>query len=1599
VPKPSTPRMESTGTLVAVVAVVVTMVALVALAAGCSAGTRTPAVPDGYDQHDTGVEVVPGQTGTWVRQETAAPGSITFDEILYHPPSGAQLAWIELHNPMALDMDLSGWSLEGGVTYTFGEGTIMPAGGFLVVAADPARLKNETGFASAQGPYDGKLSNGGERIDLRSNGGRLIDTVTYGDDDPWPVKADGSGLSLAKIDLDAASDHAESWTVSAEIGGTPGQPNLLDPLKPSTTLELVPLDATWSYDLSGRYPASDWAGRDYDDSGWDIGQATFFAGEAQEDAMATARATADNYYGLYLGQADGSDLRLVGQDSDGSWTTVEGFDVEVTPQDHLYVAAWEAPWDYGGPQMTIAEVDLPDDVVGTDASSFEWVLGPSGGCPGTTPPDPPPTEDALRLLVENANATGSWALPEVEANNSSHPWGWALGSSFDDATKYIWADTFGDTSVTNTENTYALFRSREPLLALRGTTELPAIPTTITFRTTFSFDADPVSAELAANCVVDDGAVFYLNGVEVLRRNMPDGPVDATTLAATQAVDSSTFYASLSVDALVRGSNVLAVEVHQAEPDDPDMIFGCALTARISSESATPTVVLNEIAPAADSPFWVELLDVSPSTQDTGGLVLASSEGGELVLPAGDLGPGELLTLQDVGFSVEEGDVLFLYSADRSRLLDAARVQEGLRGRADDGGPWRFSAEATPGEPNVIDQTDDVVINEIQYHRAPLSEEGEPVTARSEEWIELFNRGDEAVDVSGWKLVDAVAYEIPAHTVLAPNAFLVVAGDAKALRAAYPHAAVVGDFSGHLDNKSDRILLLDARGNPADEVRYFDGGRWPEAADGGGSSLELRDPWADNTAPEAWAASDEGLRSRWVSYSFSGEADPSAVGPDGTWNELVLGLLDEGEVLLDDVSVIQDPDAAAVELIQNGTFDDGSDHWRLLGNHRHSEVVADPDDPGNPVLRLVATGATGHMHNHAETTLLQPIGTREYEVSFRARWISGSNQVNTRLYFNRLPRTILVEQPDLSGTPGAPNSTLVENLGPTFADLRQDVVVPAPSEPVRVTISVDDPDGVASVTLYSSVDGAPFEAAAMTEEEPGRWGAELAGQAAGTIVQIYVEAEDGLGAGAMFPAAGPDSRALFKVDDGLAATNGLHNFRILMTQADSDWLHQDVNLMSDDLVGATVVYDEVEVFYDVGVRTKGSERGRPEVPRLGYGVSFHSEQPFRGSHSSVLIDRSEGVGFGQREMLLNLVMTHAGSEYGEYNDLIQVLTPRSEHTGPAELQLDRFSNLVLASQFEGGDDGSLFEYELIYYPYTTDDGTAEGLKLPQPDAVVGTPLTDLGSDRENYRWNFLIENNEREDDYDRLIDLCQTFALSGSAFLDEADTVIDVDEWLRAFAFATLSGAMDQYGGDGSQHNARFYVRPDDQRVLYFPHDLDYFGYSSMPVVGNGDLARLLEDPVNLRSYYGHLQDIIDRAYNGDYLARWCDQLGTLLPDQDFAGNCQFVVDRASWVQSGASDAVMTRFPPLDFAITTGGGDDFSVTSTEVTLEGQAWIDVRQIALDGASEPLGLIWIDDRTWQVTVPLEDGPNKLILVATDLEGTVVGTDSIVVTSGAR
>lgn len=898
--------------------------------------------------------------------------------------------------------------------------------------------------------------------------------------------------------------------------------------------------------------------------------------------------------------------------------------------------------------------------------------------------------------------------------------------------------------------------------------------------------------------------------------------------------------------------------------------------------------------------------------------------------------------------------------------------------------------------------TGPIVINEIHYHPRPVyADQDIPYQAQhGAEWIELLNISSETIALEGWSVGGGIRHDFPEGQMLAPGGFLVLTD---------------AEFSGGLSNRGERIVLRDAAGGLVDVVHYQDSGRWPEAADGGGSSLELVDPRADNTAAEAWAASDETARTTWHDYRYraTGTEPPGTANPS-TWREFLMGFLDAGEALIDDISVVEDPDGAALELITNGGFDGDApgsppSDWRLLGTHKLGRVVADPESGGN-VLHLVATGEQTHTYNTASITLANNRAinrSREYEIRFRAKWLTGSPQLNTRLYLNRAARTHILAQPAGAGTPGAPNSRLAAagNAGPTFHGVRHFPAVPEAGEPVFVVAAASDTDGVQSVNLMFRADGGDWQETAMAAGREGAHVAILPGRNDREVVQFYLEARDAAGAEATFPGAGAESRALYRVgDDRVSEQSARNSLRLVMLDAESDAMYERVHAVSNHRWGGTVIYNDREVYYDVGVRLRSAPYGRQGRP--GWNIRFGDANPFRGVHGTAVIDgalnvpRGDGTGWvtttagaSINEMLYNVVAKRAGGIAATYDDIVYFAGPRRADNRHAQLKMMRFENAYLEELMPDGADGNLYKQELIYYPTTTVNGQPDGLKNPY-NMVSQVDIRNLGPDKNAYRFNYLLRNNRDRDDFSPIIRMCESFSSTATLRSDAINEVIDVDNWMRTLALNALLGVADTYN-NGLAHNLMFYSRPDDGRVMIFPWDLDHAFYYApeASIFGQGThrVSTLIDQSRNRRIFRGHLLDLCSVAFSSEWLDPWVDHLHAVA-DQNYATRFKrWISERRAHVLA----QVEAGSPRVEFAI----DDDLPPASSEVfyTLKGRGWVDVHGMRLvrDGSSAPLAVNWLNGQDWEALVPLSAGTNVLKVEAVNYSGELVGADAITVT----
>lgn len=99
------------------------------------------------------------------------------------------------------------------------------------------------------------------------------------------------------------------------------------------------------------------------------------------------------------------------------------------------------------------------------------------------------------------------------------------------------------------------------------------------FRSRFTV-ADPANiAYLVCSNLIDDGCIVYLNGAELYRINLTNGPAPATALAAT-SVEGVFIVTNMPASGLLtEGVNVLAVEAHQTSATSSDVVMGLSVKA------------------------------------------------------------------------------------------------------------------------------------------------------------------------------------------------------------------------------------------------------------------------------------------------------------------------------------------------------------------------------------------------------------------------------------------------------------------------------------------------------------------------------------------------------------------------------------------------------------------------------------------------------------------------------------------------------------------------------------------------------------------------------------------------------------------------------------------------------------------------------------------------------------------------------------------------------------------------------------------------------------------------------------------------------------
>jgi hypothetical protein len=770
----------------------------------------------------------------------AAPDDVVINEMMFHAVSDLDGDdYLELHNRGPDPVDLSGWSFSG-ITLVLPAGTTIEPDGYLVVAKDAAQFQATYGFAPTA-VYSGNLSNSGETVALRDAAAATIDTVSYLDVDPWPVKADGTGPSLELIDASLDNNDYLNWAAATNgPGRTPAAANSvrragLGPritgVSPSTTTpavnEAVTVTATVT-DLTSavlRYR---------------------FDFDAEQTLPLVATGNPDEYTATIPGTTAGRLIR---------------YRIEATNA----IATTRSP--RVDDTVVYRGVVVPHSI-SSPVPVWEWFIAPAD----YTTMVNNPTTDITRYGAVAYNGT---VYDNVEMEIKGHAsqndpkvsWKFKTPSGYDFDMPGLFVEPVDEIDMQADWSDRSHGRAILSWDAYQRAGFLPHTMFTVRTQRNSAFQGiynlqETYDGTWREREGYDDNQFFEAETSAFSTR-----PV--TVQFSKKAPDTTDFAPIAAFNAGVRLTNTAARRNYLlANADLPQMINYAAVTAIIEHhDSASKNFYLSQepetgrwsILPwdldhtlgngccNVDSNF-VTPAEPGDNTSALMRALLAEPQWRDMyfrrlrtlvndLLATGRLealydarlGPAQSLATLDYSVWPYPGSPVS-YTTFRKRLFDDLTARRSA-----------FANDArVPGNQPASPA---MVIDEIQH--SPSSGDGA-------EFVEIFNPGAQAIDLSGWTLSGGVDLTVQPGTVILPGSAMTFISDDPAFRAAHGGSVFVGDrFEGNLA-ASATLTLSRPDGSVADEVTYGGAG-WP--APTSGESLELVDLASDNADGANWALS------------------------------------------------------------------------------------------------------------------------------------------------------------------------------------------------------------------------------------------------------------------------------------------------------------------------------------------------------------------------------------------------------------------------------------------------------------------------------------------------------------------------------------------------------------------------------------------------------------------------------------------------------------------------------------------------------------------------------------------------------------------------
>jgi len=1053
-------------------------------------------------------------------------------------------------------------------------------------------------------------------------------------------------------------------------------------------------------------------------------------------------------------------------------------------------------------------------------------------------------------------------------------------------------------------------------------------------------------------------------------------------------------------------------------------------------------VVINEFLAHTDDPQvdFVELFNASKQPVDISGCWLSDDFGtNKFRIPNGTVLPARGFVAYDqnqLGFNLSsDGEEILLVNSNRTRVLDVVRfdgqANSVSRGHYPDGAHGFVELSApTAGTNNATPLRRAVVINELMYH---------PVSGHDDdEFVELYNRGSSPVNLSDWRFVDGINFTMPLNTIINPGGYLVVARNRASLLARYPNLnlnpnLVVGDYGGQLANGGERVALampdytFQTNGptittnvafyTVVSEVNYRDGGRWGHWSDGGGSSLELIDPRADNRLAANWADSDETAKAPWTLLERTALIDLGMTLGQGTPNRCEFFTEGPGECLVDDVEVRSNGET---NRVMNPGFEAGATGWAFQGTQAKTFVQAGGAFSGGQCLHLRAVERGDPGPNRVRTAIatIPTGGANQATLRARVRWLKGDPNFLMRIRGQWIELAGPMNLPTNLGTPGAPNSRSVANAGPAIYDVVHAPILPVANEPVVVTARANDPDGLSSVTLRYRLDPNSTVLDVLMRDDgsggdatagDGIFSGTIPGQPADRLVAFHIRAVDGNGSAgtSLFPSEALARECLVRFGERLRP-GSIGSYRLWLTDSNiAYWTARERN--SNEGLDATFVYGDWRVVYNAETLYSGSPWHTANGPYTGplgttcdYEVNFPSDNLFLGSADFVLNGQNPVYSGTFHQDVSAQAETTAywfGRKLGlGFNHKRHVFVAvNGQPRGMIYFDHQQPNTDIIEEYFPNDSNGRLLKIE-DWFEFDDAGNGFEIITCTLTNAVVA------GQKRtERFRWMWRPRAQTHPNDFADLFSLVDAAnSVPPEPYTSATLGMVDMRNWMRLLAVQHMIGNWDSYGYERGKNMYAYKPAQDRWKLLLWDLDLvlgkdsrgpndGLFNNGSEPVV-----TRMYNHPPFVREYWCAMHELANTwmvpanyspLVDARFAAFRANGVPVDSPDQGVSAGASGGM--RGWIAARRT-YILSQIPAANFNVT--GTNFIQTTNNYITLSGTAPVTAKDILVNGGAYPI--TWTSATAWSVRVAVGAGTNTLVVSAVGQQGNTLSNRTVTV-----